>query len=84
MERFCHSAGLRFEPVLLTPTVGGFPVLPNSSYTRTSTGVNRESLALKEPLPRELGQIVEEQFLPLYRKAVETLEIPVETSEAVG
>jgi hypothetical protein len=83
MLRFCQSAGLRFEPVLLTPTVGGFPVLPNSSYRRTSSGVNRDSLALRESLPKQLGQIVEERFLPLYHKAVETLDIPVQTSEAV-
>lgn len=75
MQRFCNTAGLSFEPILLTPTVGGFPVLPNSSYKRTETGVNQESLRLKQPLPDPIQALIAEKYLPLYERSVASLGI---------
>lgn len=75
MRRFCQAAGLSFEPILLTPTVGGFPVLPNSSYNRTETGVNQESLKLRHPLPDPIQALIVDKYLPLYEKSVASLDI---------
>lgn len=75
MRRFCQVAGLNFEPILLTPTVGGFPVLPNSSYKRTEPGVNQDSLQLKEPLPEPLQALIDEKYLPLYHRSAAALDI---------
>jgi hypothetical protein len=80
MRRFCGVAGFSFEPILLTPTVGGFPVLPNSSYKRTETGVNQDSLRLREPLPEALDQLITKKYLPLYKRSVAALGIaPIES-----
>lgn len=76
MQRFCAFAGLSFEPVMLLPTVGGFPVLPNSSYRRSSSGVNTESLALREPLPQDVSALINERYLPIYAKALKRLDVP--------
>lgn len=75
MRRFCEVAGLSFEPILLTPTVGGFPVLPNSSYNRTKTGVNQESLKLRNPLPDPIQALIADKYLPLYEKSLASLDI---------
>lgn len=77
MQRFCQYAGLSFEPSLLLPTVGGFPVLPNSSYRRTSSGINTDSLRLKEPLPPAADRLVRERYLPVYRKALKRSGAPL-------
>ncbi len=77
MLRFCQLAGLNFEPALLLPTVGGFPVLPNSSYQRTSSGINTDSLRLKEPLPPTVESLVHDRYLPIYRKALKRAGAPV-------
>lgn len=75
MRRLCNAAGLCFEPVLLTPTVGGFPVLPNSSYTRTETGVNQDSLQLRKPLPEPVQELITQKYLPVYEQSVAALGI---------
>lgn len=76
MQRFCAFAGLAFEPVMLLPTVGGFPVLPNSSYRRSSSGVNTDSLVLREPLPEDVASLVNDRYLPIYAKALKRLDAP--------
>jgi hypothetical protein len=75
MMRFCAFMGISFEPILLIPTVAGFPVLPNSSYRRESAGINTDSLRLKEPLPEMVGSLVEKRYLPVYEKARRKLGI---------
>lgn len=77
MLRFCRLAGLDFEPAMMLPTVGGFPVLPNSSYKRTSSGINTDSLRLKKPLPDSVETLVRERYLPIYRKALKRAGAPV-------
>lgn len=76
MQRFCNQAGLSFEPALLLPTVSGFPVLPNSSYRRTASGINTDSLRLREPLPESVEGLIRERYLPVYRKALKRCGAP--------
>ena len=73
LQRFCALAGLPFEPIMLTPTVGGCPVLPNSSYSRAEHGVNRASLRPQQPMPTSVQQILQEVYLPVYVQAVTQL-----------
>lgn len=74
LERFCAFSGLTFEPIMLLPTVGGFPVLPNSSYRHSSSGINKESLALRQPLSEAVAQIINDRYLPVYAKAQKRLD----------
>lgn len=76
LRRFCQVAGIPFEPILLMPTVGGYAVLPNSSYQRTQTGVNRESLNPAVSLPESITTLIDKSFLPIYHKANKVLQIP--------
>ena len=75
LQRFCTLAGLPFEPIMLTPTVGGCPVLPNSSYSRAQHGVNQSSLRPQQPLPSAVQQLLKDVYLPIYVKAVTQLGI---------
>lgn len=80
MKRFCDVAGLTFEPVLLKPTVAGFPVLPNSSYKRDSTGVNTHSVELKAPLPIEIKKVIDEYYMPFYDTSCHALQTGLSNS----
>jgi hypothetical protein len=77
MQRFCTLLGVSFEPILLLPTVGGYPVLPNSSYRRESSGINTDSLELRTPLPGPVATLVGERYQPVYVKARKKLGITV-------
>jgi hypothetical protein len=76
LTRFCGVAGIPFEPVLLTPTVGGHPVLPNSSYTRHQHGVNRSSLRPSLAMPDSVASLLHDTYRPLYDSVCTMVGIP--------
>jgi hypothetical protein len=69
MKRFCQVAGIAYEPVLLIPTVGGFPVRPNSSYNVSSHGINHHSIDTGSRLPPVLKHRILSDYMPLYHAA---------------
>lgn len=75
LQRFCTTAGIPFEPILLTPTVSGAPVLPNSSYSRSEHGVNRASLQPALDIPNPIRNLLDAEFMPFYTQAVNKLAI---------
>lgn len=77
MHRFCENAGINFEEVLRRPTVGGFPVLPNSSYPRHDNTVNVDSLKLSVNMPDYVQPLMNDVYLPVYLDACNKLDIPV-------
>lgn len=77
VKRFCDVAGIIFEPTLLMPTVGGYPVLPNSSYERAQTGVNLGSLSPTIQLPEDVTALLQDGYLPIYKKAAQKLGVPI-------
>lgn len=66
LENFSHCAGIQFEPTLTLPTVGRFPVLPNSSYTSSTQGVNQSSLLPKIKFTGTVRKKLENDLLPFY------------------
>lgn len=76
LKRFCSAAGLIYEPILAFPTVGGFPVMPNSSYNNATTGINRSSLGAASRLPFEIQELISQDYAPIYESACLELGIP--------
>ena len=76
MVRFASCAGIPFEPILLLPTVGGYPVLPNSSYSRTRGGVNQASVEPSLTLPEAVSQMLYDNYTPVYQRAIAELGLP--------
>ena len=68
MRRLAGDLGIEFHPTLLTPTLTGRPLKPNSSFDVNASGIHRESLARDEPLPPDAEEYLEHQAMPIYRE----------------
>ena len=70
LKQFCSQAGLLYEQSMIYPTVGGVPVRPNSSFTRSTTSIDQSSLCLPEDFPDHLVSIfASSDYLALYEHA---------------
>jgi len=69
LRRLAGDLGIEYRASLLTPTLNGQPLRPNSSFDVSGTGIHRESLARDEPLRPGVDDYIEEQSMPLYREA---------------
>jgi hypothetical protein len=70
MRQVCAVLGIAFDPVLLSPTYRGEPVLPNSSFDISEYGVHSRSLDREEML--EAGELDElrASAMPIYEEAL--------------
>jgi hypothetical protein len=70
MRRVAEFIGIAFDPVLLTPTFLGEPILPNSSFDVERFGINPAMLDRRDALPEHVTRTLEETALPVYRELV--------------
>ncbi len=68
MRRVAEFVGIEFDPILLTPSYAGRPVLPNSSFAVSSYGINPEMAQRKAEIPEAARLAIEEAALPLYER----------------
>ena len=69
MRRLARFLGIDFLPTLLTPTLNGTPVRPNSSFPAADHGVTAAPTRRSESLTSAEQRLVEETAGELYRRA---------------
>lgn len=69
MRQVCAVLGIAFDPVLLSPTYRGEPVLPNSSFDISEYGVHSRSLDREEMLDAGEVDMLRASAMPIYEEA---------------